>query len=269
MRTDAFKYWLEQLSQLTPDQRARLQSALERPDALAQVAREVEAAGVSECPHCHTGSPVRYGRTSGLQRYKCHGCRKTFNALTGTPLAGLHRRDQWPAFAQALIEGDSVRASAARIGVHRNTAFRWRHRFLAAPAKMQAQLVSGIAEADDTLVRRSAKGSRQLKRKPRKRGSDQAKRGRGADQVCVLVVRDRAGHTLSQALESFDHSQVDEAIGTRLDRDAVVCSDSAPVYGRYCAERRLVHEPVNLAAGQRVRGRAFHVQNVNAYHSRL
>lgn len=268
MKSEAFTGWIRQLSDLTAGQRENLVDALKSPDPMAEVARVLEIDKVSECPHCHAGSPVRNGRASGLQRYKCHGCRRTFNSLTGTPLAGLHQRGQWPAFTRALIEGDSVRKSAQRTGIHRNTAFRWRHRFLAAPSQMQTQLVGGIAEADETLVRRSSKGARKLERKPHKRGGDKAKRGRGEDQVCVLVLRDRAGHTLTQAMDTFNHTTVDEAIGSRLDRDAVLCTDGSPVYRRYSAERGVVHEPVNLSKGQRVR-KAFHVQNVNAYHSRL
>src|SRR5262249_54742935 len=33
------------------------------------------------CPHCYQ-SAKRYGKQSGLQRYKCKSCEKTFNALT-------------------------------------------------------------------------------------------------------------------------------------------------------------------------------------------
>ena len=51
--------------------------------------------------------------------------------------------------------------------------------------------------------------------------------------------------------------------------DAVLCSDGAKAYAAFAAERGLHHEPVNLAAGVRVRDGAFHVQNVNAYHGRL
>ena len=47
-----------------------------------------------------------------------------------------------------------------------------------------------------------------------------------------------------------------------------MCTDGAPVYRRYAQDRGVVHEPVNLAPGIRVRRPAFHVQNVNAYHGR-
>lgn len=266
-----FNNWLANLPALTPAQKQRLEATLEGSDPAIGVARELDALGVSECPHCAAGSPVRYGRASDLQRYKCHACRRTFNVLTGTPLARLRHRSAWRVFAQALIDGETVRVSAARAGVHKNTAFRWRHRFLAAPSTMQAQRLAGIAEADETVMRRSYKGSRGLERPPRKRGggTKKARRGRDPDdEVGGLVMRDREGHTLSSALDTVDAQTIDATVGHRLEREAVLCTDGAPVYQRYARARGVVYEPVNLAQGIRVRRPAFHVQNVNAYHSR-
>lgn len=267
----AFNDWLARLPALTATQKQRLETALSGSDPATSVARELDGLGVSECPHCATGAPVRFGRASGLQRYKCHACRRTFNVLTGTPLARLRHRSAWRVFARALIDGETVRASAARAGVHRNTAFRWRHRFLAAPSAMQATRLTGIAEADETVMRRSYKGSRSLQRPPRKRGGGvrKSKKGRNPDdEVGVLVMRDREGHTLSDALDTVDHQTIDDAVGYRLDREAVLCTDGAPIYQRYAQQRGVVHEPVNLAQGIRIRRPAFHVQNVNAYHGR-
>jgi len=271
MDEHAFDTLLGRLPALTADQKQRLEIALSDPDPARSVVRELDALGVSECPHCAAGSPVRYGRASGLQRYKCHACRRTFNILTGTPLARLRHRHAWRVFAQALINGESVRRSATRAGVHRNTAFRWRHRFLAAPAAMQAEQLTGIAEADETFMRRSYKGSRSLPRPPRKRGGGgrKLKKGRNPDdEVGVLVMRDRAGDTLSSVLDTVDSHTIDMTVGHRLDREAVLCTDGAPIYRRYARQRGVVHEPVNLAQGIRIRRPAFHVQNVNAYHSR-
>lgn len=271
MEERTFNDWLASLPALTPVQRQRLETALAGWDPATSVARELEAMGVSECPHCATGSPVRCGHANGLQRYKCHACRGTFNVLTGTPLARLRHRSAWRVFAQALIDGQTVRQSAQRAGVHRNTAFRWRHRFLAAPAAMQAQRLAGIAEADETVMRRSYKGSRTLKRPPRKRGggAPKDKKGRNPDdEVGVLVMRDREGRTLSDALDTVNYQTIDDTVGHRLEREAVLCTDGASVYQRYARGRGIVHEPVNLAQGIRIRRPAFHVQNVNAYHSR-
>lgn len=271
MNEAEFNEWLARLPALSAAQKQRLETALTDADPAPTVARELDALGVANCPHCAAGSPVRFGHANGLQRYQCHACRRTFNALTGTPLAGLRHREAWRVYAQALIDGESVRRSAAKAGVHRNTAFRWRHRFLAAPAAMQAKRLAGIVEADDTVMRRSYKGSRSLNRPPRKRGGGKKKSRRGRDpddEVGVLVMRDREGHTLSSALETIDSQTINGTVGPRLDREAVLCTDGAPVYQRYAQHRGVVHEPVNLAQGIRIRRPAFHVQNVNAYHSR-
>ena len=60
------------------------------------------------CPHCGRDEVRPWGTAGGKPRYRCIVCRKTFNPLTGTPLAGLHHRDCWPDQAQALIEPSRV-----------------------------------------------------------------------------------------------------------------------------------------------------------------
>jgi hypothetical protein len=54
-----------------------------------------------------------------------------------------------------------------------------------------------------------------------------------------------------------------------LAQDAVLCSDGASAYKVVAKRRHLAHRPVNLAAGIRVLAGVYHIQNVNAYDSRL
>ncbi len=89
---------------------------------------------------------------------------RPFNAATGTPLSGLHRKDKWLSFEVCLADGLTVRASAERCGLAVNTALRWRHRFLAAK-DLKARKLTGIVEADETCVPESRKGARNLERK--------------------------------------------------------------------------------------------------------
>jgi transposase-like protein len=84
------------------------------------------------CPHCDNRDVVRWGHASDLPRYRCKACLRTFNALTKTPLAKLRMKDKWAAQTEAMIDGVSLAQAARRCGVHPTTAFRWRHRFLAA-----------------------------------------------------------------------------------------------------------------------------------------
>ncbi len=102
------------------------------PAAQAQVTAAIRAAIVRPvCPHCGTTKCHRHGQAHGLPRYRCTGCRRTFNPLTATPLARLRHKDKWPPYLECLLDAMSVRTAAASVGVHRNTSLRWRHRFRA------------------------------------------------------------------------------------------------------------------------------------------
>ena len=138
------------------------------------------------CPHCDNRDVVRWGHASDLPRYRCKACLRTFNALTKTPLAKLRMKDKWAAQTEAMIDGVSLAQAARRCGVHPTTAFRWRHRFLAALSGDKPKALSGIVEGDETFILESFKGKRSgLPRKPRKRGGKSAKRGLSAEQIPV------------------------------------------------------------------------------------
>ncbi len=75
-------------------------------------------------------------------------------------MARLRKRERWLDHARAMIEGKSLAKTAALCGVHPATAFRWRHRFLGAPAADKPQRLSGVVEADETFILESFKGRR-------------------------------------------------------------------------------------------------------------
>lgn len=165
--------------------------------------------------------------------------------------------------------GLSVRKTAKRCGISKNTAFLWRHRFLANAALHHASHEAGIVEVDETFFLESFKGQRKLPRTPRKRGGVGKTRGTGKDQIPVMVVRDREGHTADFKLEKLDAEHVRAALLPLIDREAVLCSDGAAVYANFARTQGITHHVVHSRPGQRVRQGAFHIQNFNAYHSRL
>ena len=221
------------------------------------------------CPHCHHTDCGHWGQAHGLPRYRCGACGKTFNDVTGTPLAHLRHRDRWTQYAQAVIDGDTVRKAARRCGVHKNTSFRWRHRFLTLPADSKPLHLRGIVEADETYFLESYKGKRHLSRPARKRGGVAAKPGLSHEQIPVLIVRDRSRNTTDAVLAQATTECIRTVLAPILDPDAVLCSDGAAIYRSFAAEAHIAHQPINLSAGIRVVDNAFHIQNVNAYDSRL
>ena len=58
----------------------RLQTASQPEQVLEMVESHLD--GPARCPHCQCGKLVRNGHADGLQRYKCRGCSRTFNALS-------------------------------------------------------------------------------------------------------------------------------------------------------------------------------------------
>ena len=54
-----------------------------------------------------------------------------------------------------------------------------------------------------------------------------------------------------------------------MDEASVLCTDGAAVYAAFARRTGITHKVVYARPGLRVQEAAFHIQNVNAYHSRL
>ncbi len=264
-----FQEWLSGIDDLSSAQRHQAETVFldgsEETSSLAAIEARVEED--RQCPHCNTPGAISRGKARGLRRYQCKECRKTFNAATGTPLSGLHRKDKWLAFGTCLSDGLTVRASAKRCKFAVNTAFRWRHRFLTAQDP-EAHKLTGIVEADETFVLQSKKGERNLARKARRRGGKASKRGLSDEQVPVLVAADRSGTTVSAVLTVVNADTLRSAIEPVIDDDIVLVTDGHRAYPPCAAALGVHHEVLNLSGGERVRD-AFHIQTVNSRHSQL
>ena len=271
MRKRELTKLIAELDRLTPLQRRQVSAELKAGESKASSIALVEK-GMTEaphCPHCNSGTVVRNGTANGLQRFKCRGCAKTFNALTGTPLARLRMKGKWVAQAEALRDGLSLNKAAERLNISHQTAFRWRHRFLALPKTVMAQALAGIVESDETYFLESHKGSKTLPRTGRKRGGKAKKRGLSSEQIPVLVSRDRSGATTDCVLKADDSAHVAAALKSVIRQDAILCTDGSLALKAAAKGMGITHRPVNLSAGIRVVGGVYHVQNVNAYDSRL
>lgn len=270
MKKQEMQRLLGLLGRLTRGQRQELASAL-KSQANAEASIEVlETAGgqARACPHCKSQRLVRNGMADGLQRYKCRTCGKTFNALTGTPLARLRHKGKWLEQTRAMSDGLTVHRAAAFLRVAPSTAFRWRHRFLGVPRGVKPTSLTGVAEMDETYFLESYKGCKVVGRAPRKRGGRAARRGTSREQIPVLVVRDRSGLTTDYVLTDTRKGALMALLRPLLPADAVVCSDGAGAISQATKELGLEHHAILTTLGRHAVG-AWHIQNVNAYHSRL
>lgn len=269
MKTSEFKIWIEQLAKLSRGQQEQLKQRLDEVPGQAAVVKWLEHAHQPPCPACQADHPYRWGHQAGLQRFRCRACGHTFTSVSGTPLARLRHKEQWLNYTTALLQGLSVRASARQCKIDKNTSFRWRHRFLALPSKTKPHRLQGIVETDETFFPYSCKGQRHLDRPARRRGKQIHERGTGKDQVPVLVVRDRSGATADFKLAATDAETLKPPLQDILAKDAILCSDGGAVFRSVARTLGITHRPINLSAGIRVVAGVYHIQNVNAYDSRL
>ena len=222
------------------------------------------------CPHCRSRNLRPWGNASGLRRYRCGDCRRTFNGLTGSPLARLRKKELWVEQADALITAVSVAKAAERFDVAHTTAFRWRHRFLSAPSIDKPKQLNGIVEADETFILESFKGQRSnLPRPARKRGGKAAKPGLSAEQIPVLVARDRAGATTDAVLPKLNRASVTTALSGIVTPENQLCCDGGKAIVGFARNEQIPCCILPAPGGPRPEAPNLHINNINAYHGRL
>lgn len=160
-------------------------------------------------------------KNGGRQGFRCKeaSCGKTFSASTGSPLSGLHYPELHKKNAECMIDGLSIRKAAARLGINKSTAFRWRHRFLDSMQDRQPAKLGCVVEADETFFlesysQESAPSSRSEGKETWNAGKTE---GLSSEQIPVLVARDRStGATLSVVLCNRAAEDIGEVLLPRL-----------------------------------------------------
>lgn len=130
MEASDFRLLMSQVSELTLSQRKQLLLELEEVEQLKGVRKMLEIPLEDLCcPHCSSKDIASWGQRNNLYRYRCKGCKKTFNSLTSSPLAGMRKKELWETFCDCLHQGLSLNETTERCGIAKTTAIRWRRRF--------------------------------------------------------------------------------------------------------------------------------------------
>jgi len=229
---------------------AELLSARVGQSVLARRARGVKDG--RKCPRCGGTDIVRHGLDDrGRQRFKCRtqGCGRSFNALTGTPLARLRKPELWLTYARLMMRGLSIKKLTEQMPIWGSTAFRWRHRFLELPITLQAAQVQGIVEIDETYFLRAFKGHRGWRdgqppapRPPRYRGSGAVKSGLSTEHVPVLTAVDQAGGVVEEQLARRSGQEIERALKGRIAPESLVRTDGLKAYKKVLKAAQAHHQ---------------------------
>jgi len=223
---------------------------------------------VDSCRHCNSEIFIKWGRRDGMQRYKCRCCAKTFNCLSGTPLAKLGRREKWIMYANCLKKGLSIRKAATECNIHKNTSFKWRHRFLFNTIDIKTNNMNGIVEIDSMDEIKSYKGSRNMHREPRKRGLSMEEKINFKEKFTVFFGRNRASHIYDKIFNNPCLEKVDFSIDNILKYDSLLFSEKNSIYENFTKEKLIQHTLIKERKNS-VKNNIVHIDNVKQYHSDL
>ncbi len=289
VRQHAFRQLLDRIHRLSPRQVEDVLSTAkpvrQRREALAEIEARTERE--RKCPHCGCEQRQKWGATrTGVQRFRCGSCKRSYSGMTHSRICGLHRPDLFLEAIRDMMSDRplSCRKLGARLGLTKDTIWRWRMIVLKALSAPSGMLFAGIVEVDETYQRESRKGSRgwvrhrqdpkkwpQPPRQPwrdYKSGRLKMLRGLSRWQLPLLTVADRGGHRVLRRIPDVKDITIEASLVPILAPDAVLCTDRAPRYAALTRKNRIEHFMVSNAPGRRLASPAHHIQNVNAMHAR-
>ena len=229
------------------------------------------------CPVCGATHVVRNGhRADKAQKYLCKDCGKSFVITTNSIVSGTRKDFKiWVKYIDCMLNGFSVRKAAEECGIHRNTAFAWRHKILDALQNMADEVtLDGIVEADETFFAISYKGNHKkskkftMPREPHKRGHETHVRGLSNEKVCVPCAVNRNGMSIAKISNTGRVSTKDlhRLYDGRIDPSATLVTDKMNSYVRFSNTNGI--ELVQLKTGKSKKG-IYNIQHINSYHSQF
>lgn len=272
---------IKMVSALTDEEKDELKLALSNGQPITstidELATDNRFANGRACPLCGGINVVRNGhQADGTQRYLCRDCKRSFVVTTNSVVSGTRKSlSVWERYICCMMLGLSIRKSAEACGIHRNTAFYWRHKVLDAVRKaFEDARLEGIVEMDETFFSVSYKGNHKnsksfkMPREPHMRGGQVHKRGLSRDQACVPCAVDRNGMCVSKVsnLGRASTKDIHSVFDGKIDSDSTVVTDKMNSYVRFAHSNDI--DLVQVKNGRGKKG-IYDLQHINSYHSKL
>jgi transposase-like protein len=109
-----------------------------------------------KCPNCKSINIKKNGHQQGQQMYKCKECGKNFRETTGTFVYYLHKKELILDYIRCMIEGKSLRACAAEVGISLPTSFNWRHKIISVLKSMEEDMnLSANKETEEGVIKQN------------------------------------------------------------------------------------------------------------------
>jgi transposase-like protein len=213
----------------------------------------------SSCPKCSSKSIKKNGNKQNIQMFKCKDCNTQFNLFTDTILEKTKWHwDIWINVLHMTLNYYSLHQMINVLekdygcdGINYKTVWSWRMKLINAISQMPMPKLSGIVQIDETFIRESQKGSRELisyigneiDRKPHY-GRIPSKYGVvGAEFATITTAIDNTGHCVCKVvgLGKMSKEVFMDFFEDYLDNPSYICSDANPLYRDYCNLKSIIH----------------------------
>lgn len=279
---------LAAIASLPPRRIAQAEAALATARQRAEAVVEIDGACPERpCPHCGGQERSSWGSTrTGLRRWRCKGCARTWCGSTGTPMAQVRRPDLLLELVRNMFEAEkpwSCRLAAKELGVSRHTTWRWRMAVLRALPPERKGALAGIVEADEARQRESRKGSREWVRyRANQAAHAKPPRQPWASYLCrnatvkappggwrawdrnLLAATDRSGHRVFEAVADMSLPVVSASLLPVMAPDTVLCTDGHLTYECLAKANRIPFFALNGGRRSRNTPKSHHINTVNA-----
>jgi transposase-like protein len=222
---------------------------------------------VDSCPHCKASRVVKYGTHKGDQRYQCKSCGRTFNAITGTAIGKIIKKNEFLACQNLMLtEGYmSLEKIAQKLNISIPTAFSWRHKILLSLPELSSKF-EGDTEIDDLWFLYSQKGRKGLDYS-RKRGGTKH-RGDNDFQVKVLATANKEQLDLKVVkIGRLSQADIQRSMGNKFNKKTTLVSDKHQSIAAFANSAKIKHE--SFKASDHITSDGKGVQRVNNVAQRL
>jgi len=247
---------------------------LELEDSLLEKVGSKLSRNKKPCPHCHSKSVYKRGKQNGVQMYNCIECKKWYSETTGTPLSGIQLKNKWQSYLHCMEQGMPIKKIAKALDISIQTSFDWRHKILSSMNDLVPSQLSGTVECDELELSINEKGSRNLKRKARKRSTDfQRNQGKGIDTVVQIVTAvERGGNKYLKAVQTkrLSKENIQQVFEDRIAKGTVLITDKHYSYKSFAKqENGIKHKTVKANKHVDSKDATIHLQHVNNTHKQL
>ena len=178
---------------------------------------------VPACPLCGAVNVVRKAENDRIGRWNCHGCKSSFNVLSGTIFqkTKIDLQKWFLAISLNLNAKKSLSSHqlARDLDLNHKTAWYMGMRIRRAMVD-EGALLSGIVEADEAYV-----GGKP--RKPNRRDDDKpSTRGRGTDKLPIIGAVERGGRVVAKPSLKVDVAALTSFLNETVDKASLLMTDA-------------------------------------------